>query len=136
MMREFYDFEHLAWDEPKSRRALGELLADGRLGRVWVIARDGGDVGYMVVAFGFSLEFGGRDAFLDELYVREGQRGGGIGRRAIETALEACREDGIHALHLEVERKNEAAQGFYRRLGFREHDRFLMTRWIAGEPTF
>ena len=37
---------------------------------------------------------------------------------------------GVSALHLEVERQNEAAQGFYRRLGFKDHDRYLMTRWL------
>jgi ribosomal protein S18 acetylase RimI-like enzyme len=36
----------------------------------------------------------------------------------------------VTALHLEVERKNKAAQEFYRRIGFQDHDRYLMTRWI------
>lgn len=42
-----------------------------------------------------------------------------------------CREAGVSALHLEVARKNTAAQGFYRRLGFEDHDRYLMTRRFA-----
>jgi ribosomal protein S18 acetylase RimI-like enzyme len=130
LIREFYAYEHLRYEETRVRVALGQLLTDERLGRVWVVRRAGEAVGYVVLTFGFSLEFGGRDAFLDELFVREEHRGGGIGRRAIETAAAACRQAGVRALHLEVERKNEAAQGFYRRLGFTDHDRYLLTRWM------
>jgi ribosomal protein S18 acetylase RimI-like enzyme len=33
-------------------------------------------------------------------------------------------------LHLEVERANTAAQGVYRRAGFKDHDRYLLTKWL------
>lgn len=130
MMREFYAHEELPIDLDRARAALAQLVGDPALGRVWVMRRGGEPIGYLVLALGFSLEFGGRDAFVDELYVREGHRGGGIGRAALEHASAACRALGVRALHLEVERKNEAAQAFYRRLGFLDHDRFLLTRWI------
>jgi ribosomal protein S18 acetylase RimI-like enzyme len=78
-----------------------------------------------------SLEFGGRDAFIDELYVRPAYRGQGIGTKVLKFADEVCRSAGVQALHLEVERKNVKAQTFYRKVGFQDHDRYLMTRWIA-----
>ncbi|HEU0055537.1 MAG TPA: GNAT family N-acetyltransferase [Longimicrobium sp.] len=130
MIREFYAYEGLAFDETRVRDALGQLLGDARLGRVWIVRAGGEAAGYVVLTFGFSLEFAGRDAFLDELFLREAHRGGGLGRRAIETAAEACRALGIRALHLEVERHNSAAQEFYRRMGFTDHDRYLLTRWL------
>jgi diamine N-acetyltransferase len=130
MMREFYAHERLAWDEARVHRALGELLGDSRNGRAWIVRKDGADAGYFFVTLGFSLEFGGRDAFLDELYLREAHRGGGLGQRAIEHMARACAEMGVRALHLEVDHDNEGAQRFYRRLGFYAHDRFLMTRWM------
>lgn len=133
MMREFYAFEHLAWDERAARWGLETILGDGSLGEVWLIRREGEAVGYFVLALGFSLEFHGRDAFLDELFIREGHRGGGLGRRAIEQAEAVCCALGVKAFHLEVERKNTDAQAFYRRLGFRDHDRYLLTRWVGAE---
>ena len=111
-------------------RALTQILADESLGRVWLIQSGGEAAGYLVLTFGFSLEFGGRDAFIDELYVREEFRGRGLGRRAIELGERACRERGVGALHLEVERANAGAQELYRRSGFRDHDRYLMTKLI------
>ena len=130
MIRALCEQDGTPFDETKVRRALAEILADERYGRVWLVEWDGEPAGYLVLTFGFSLEFGGRDAFIDELYVREGFRGRGLGRRAIERAERACRERGVSALHLEVERANTAAQELYRRSGFRDHDRYLMTKRI------
>jgi len=85
-----------------------------------------------VVTFGYSLEYGGRDAFIDELWVHERVRGQGIGTRALHMAEAACREQGIQALHLEVERTNAVAQQVYRRAGFVDHDRYLLTKRLDG----
>ena len=130
MMRELYEHDEMHMDEARHRAALGRLLAEPGRGRVWVARADGEPAGYMVLTVGYSLEFAGPDAFVDELYLRPAFRGAGLGRRAIETAAEACRELGVRAMHLEVERSNIDAQAFYRRLGFRDHDRYLLTRWI------
>lgn len=116
--------------EDESRANLARLLGDPTLGRLWVMDGGGEVVGYLLLAFGFSLEFRGRDAFVDELYVAPGHRGRGLGTRALELAAETCRELGVRALHLEVERYKEGAQALYRRMGFADHDRYLMTKWI------
>jgi ribosomal protein S18 acetylase RimI-like enzyme len=130
LMREFYVHERLVLDETAARRALATLLADPSLGRVWFIEGGGASAGYMVVTLGFSLEFAGSFALLDELYVREGFRRGGAGTRAVEEAAAACAAWGVRALRLEVDWENDAAQRLYRRLGFHAHDRHIMTRWL------
>jgi GNAT superfamily N-acetyltransferase len=131
LMREFYAFEHLAFDEGAARPALGQILRDRGLGVVHLIRAGGEAAGYLVVTFGFSLEFGGRDAFVDELFLRENFRGRGIGRASLELAEAVCREEGIGALHLEVDRVNTRAQVIYRQAGFRDHDRYLLTKWLS-----
>ncbi|MCA1815355.1 MAG: GNAT family N-acetyltransferase [Acidobacteria bacterium] len=130
LLREFYDYDHIPLDEPAARRALAQLLADARLGLVYLIELGGELVGYLVVTFGFSLEFKGRDAFVDELFLRAEFRGRGLGGRALAVAEETCRAEGVRALHLEVERANTGAQGVYRRAGFKDHDRYLLTKWL------
>jgi len=131
MMREFYECEHIEFVEGDARCALAQILSDGSLGRVWLIESGGEVAGYLVLTLGFSLEFKGRDAFVDELFLRAAFRGRGLGRRALEFAEAACRGLGVRALHLEVERANAAAGLLYRRYGFAEHDRHLMTKWIG-----
>jgi ribosomal protein S18 acetylase RimI-like enzyme len=130
LMREFYAVEHLAFDEGAARGALRQILSEARFGVIHLIRVGAASAGYLVVTFGFSLEFHGRDAFVDELYLRENFRGRGIGKASIEFAAEVCRAEGIAALHLEVERENTRAQALYRRAGFRDHDRYLLTRWL------
>ncbi|HEU0076977.1 MAG TPA: GNAT family N-acetyltransferase [Longimicrobiaceae bacterium] len=131
MMAEFYAHEHLAWDPEAARGALGALLGDASLGEAWLVRRGGAPAGYFVLAAGFSLEFGGGCLLLDELYVREEHRGGGIGRGALRRAEEACRDRGMRALRLEADRGNPRVQALYRGLGFGDHGRDLLTKWIA-----
>jgi len=122
-------------DPATAGAALAALLGDASLGRLWIVEAPEGPAGYVAVAFGFSLEYGGRDAFLDDLYLRPACRGAGLGTRVLEAVEPACRALGVRALHLEVERENEAAQALYRRRGFRDNDRRLLSKRLAvGEP--
>ncbi len=132
LMREFYTVEHLTFDEGAARAALRQILRDGALGSVYLIRSDAEVAGYVVLTFGFSLEFHGRDALVDELYLREEFRGKGLGRAALEFVEEVCRREGIKALHLEVDRVNTRAQEVYRAAGYRDHDRYLLTKWMEA----
>ena len=130
MMRELYEHESIAFDEPTARGALTRLLADDSCGVAHLLLFGEEVAGYLVLTFGFSLEFGGRDAFVDELFVKDEFRGHGMGKAALGFAADICRARGVRALHLEVERANAAAQGIYRKAGFVDHDRYLLTKWL------
>lgn len=130
LMRQYYAFDRIPFHPHWARQSLERLLADGGLGRMWLIQRQGETVGYACVCFGFSLEYG-RDAFLDELFVREPFRGQGIGRAAVEFVAAACPELGIQVLHLVVTPGNERARRLYEKLGFEDEHRRMMTRWIV-----
>jgi GNAT superfamily N-acetyltransferase len=133
MMREFYVHEGLLFDKADAQRALEGILTNDSLGRVFLIHTGQAVAGYTVLTFGYSLEFHGRDAFVDELFLLEKFRGQGISQRVLEFLASVCRENDIAALHLEVERKNLTAQAAYRKFGFADHDRYLMTKWLDAE---
>jgi len=130
LMQDFYSFERLPFDQEQLRRLLSELMADANLGRLILFELSDELIGYMVLGFGFSLEFHGRDCLIDEFYVRPQHRSQGIGNAAVAFALELCRNVGIRAVHLEADHFNVRGHEFYLRLGFKDHDRHLMTRWI------
>jgi diamine N-acetyltransferase len=131
MMRELYAQDGtMTFDETVASRALLGVISDGTFGRVFLILLENEVAGYAVLTFGYSLEFHGRDAFVDEIYLRAGYRGRGIGKRALQFLTEVCVAEGVNALHLEVERTNTSAQAVYRKFGFEDHDRYLMTKWL------
>ncbi|MGH9754881.1 MAG: GNAT family N-acetyltransferase [Blastocatellia bacterium] len=131
MMRDLYAHDGtMAFNEEIARRALLGVIGDAALGRVFLILVANEVAGYAGLTFGYSLEFHGRDAFVDEIYLRDEYRGQGIGKRALQFLTEVCAKEGVNALHLEVERENTSAQAVYRKFGFEDHDRYLMTKWV------
>jgi len=131
MMRRYYAEDGYPFVEAQARQAVIELIRDESLGGLWVAHAGGSIAGYLAVTLGFSLEYRGRDAFIDELFIAESRRGQGLGREALEVAESYCRRLGVQALHLEVERHREPALELYRRTGFKAHDRQLMTKWLT-----
>jgi L-amino acid N-acyltransferase YncA len=132
LRREFYDEDRSAWADDEALAALTMLVDHAEYGRIWVATEAETVVGYAVLTHGYSLEFHGRDAFVDELYLRRTHRGRGLGMEALAVLEADCRQQGVRALHLEVDGANAAARALYRRWGFIERARHLMTKWLRS----
>ncbi|HEY6369567.1 MAG TPA: GNAT family N-acetyltransferase [Candidatus Sulfotelmatobacter sp.] len=132
-MQEYYAFDGHGFDREKARTALTALLRDANLGLAWLILEGDTAVGYIVLCFGYSLEWLGRDALVDEFYLRGEYRGRGWGRQTMAFLEEAARAAGIRTLHLEVVQENTSALRLYRRLGFTEHHSTFLSKWIAQD---
>ena len=132
LRREFCEFESFPnpLDEQTNRRVLRMLIENEQAGRIWMILIEGEAVGYVVLTFGYRLEYAGRDALIDELYLREKFRGFGIGKQTVAFIEEFCRAQNIKTVHLEVDRTNTAAKTLYRQSGFVDHERHFLTKWI------
>lgn len=131
LMTEFYSEAATPLDSSRAAAAFGALLADDRLGRVWLIQAGKNDVGYVVVTFSYSMEFGGSNAFVDDLFIQAAFRGAGLGTTALQEVRAFCLARGVRALQLETGRDNAAAQALYRRAGFKVTDRQLLTLLLA-----
>jgi ribosomal protein S18 acetylase RimI-like enzyme len=119
--------EGIAIDPQVLEAALDRLLGDPSLGGAWLVERDGAVIGYAIVTFGYDLEFGGRDAYLTELWIDPAMRGGGAGGEALRLLAPVLRAHGVRALHLGVRPDNPAFR-LYQRSGFVASDRVFMTR--------
>lgn len=130
LMRAFYAESGLTLDERVAADAFSALLTDARLGRVWLIERQGGAggpsvpsaarcvvVGYVVVTFAFAMEHGGTVGVVDDLYVRPEARGEGLGKAALAAVRRACEALGLRALRVEVG-DDPVALAVYRSAGF------------------
>jgi GNAT superfamily N-acetyltransferase len=115
------------FDESTLRANLAELLANPVYGVVYIARAESTPIGYLVVCFDYSLEYRGKGAWIDELFIQTAHRGKGIGTQLLGLAETASRELNAKVLHLEVNHGNPAID-LYRRHGFVEHERYLMSK--------
>ena len=127
MVARYHAAEGIDLSDEARADAVAPLLAGSPLGAVWFIGPKMAPVGYVAVSFGWSIEMGGMDAFIDELWVREKVRGRGMGSEALAALIPALTEAGVKALHLEVSDGNPAER-IYKRAGFKRRSFTLMTR--------
>jgi diamine N-acetyltransferase len=113
--------------EPTVRANLAELLGNAVYGVAYLVQEENTLIGYLVICFDYSLEYGGKGAWIDELFVEASHRGKGIGTQLLDLAEAASREHNAKFLHLEVNRGNPAIE-LYRRRGFADHHRYLMSK--------
>jgi GNAT superfamily N-acetyltransferase len=128
LIREFCAIDGHEFDEARLGKSLPALLVDDVFGVVWKIG-DPVD-GYAVVTWGYSLESGGREALIDEIYVRS--RNQGLGTKALGAILEDCRARGCKVVFLETEARNARVRKLYGRLGFIEDDSVWMSCSLEG----
>lgn len=128
LMVDFNAFESIPYDPAKVGPALRTLIGDPGLGFVRVAEGEGEIFGYVVVTFGFDLEFAGRDAFVTELFVDAPHRRGGHARSLLADAERHARAAGVRALHLVVRHENPNAIALYQERGFSIVPRHLMSK--------
>ena len=93
LMRAFYAEAGYPLDERWAARSFAALIADPTRGCVWLV-RDGTDtVGHVVFTTRFSMEYGGIDAFVDDLFVLEQHRRHGAASVALEALFAHCRSE-------------------------------------------
>jgi len=127
LVRAYHEFEHVRMSDAERAEAIKPLLQESAsLGRIWLVHHRGATVGYGALCFGYSIEFRGRDAFLDELFIAEQVRGRGLGSRVLARLREEAASLGIVALHLEVARGNTRARRLYEKWGFRARERYFL----------
>jgi len=128
LVGEFYEVDHHEFDHDRVVGALRPLLADDALGQVWLVddpEHPAEPAGYAVMTWGWSLESGGRECLLDEMYVRA--PGQGLGTRVLIELLEQAQAAGAATVFLETEAHNHRARVFYGKTGFALEDSVWMS---------
>jgi ribosomal protein S18 acetylase RimI-like enzyme len=103
------------------------------LAPAYLLVEDDEIVGFFVLTLGYSMENGGTDGFIDDIYLIPQVRGRGLGKQAIALTLEEARKCGIRVLLLEVEAHNGRAYNLYTRMGFTDTKRCLLRLVLTEE---
>ena len=100
------------------KRALGLFIEKPELGFVWM-ARSGGEVvGCCVVCFAISTSRGSIVAKLDDVNVRPGLEGRGVGSAMMASLKGELRRAGVTRIDTATHFDNPGARRFYERHGF------------------
>ena len=126
MMQDFYAIDNYPIDVEVAKNLFQEFISNEHLGKSWLIYSENEIVGYIILTYIFSFEYGGKIAFLDELFIKETARGKGIGKEAIQFIQREVPKLSLKLLYLEVEPHNENAQKLYLAHDFELHNRKLM----------
>ena len=87
-----------------------------------------GVVGFATYTFDFMSWFGSQVLRLDDLFIREALRGGGLGGQVMRELARRALERGV-IMRWEMQPGNAAARGFYERLGASGGERTVW-RWF------
>ncbi|MCX7566077.1 GNAT family N-acetyltransferase [Sulfitobacter sp. F26169L] len=130
LVTSFHAEEGISSTDESRRAGITPLLEGIPHGCAYLIGPPRAPIGYIVITFGWSVEFGGLDGIIDELYIRPGVRGRGIASEALIALPRALAGAGLRAMHLEVDKTNAQALKLYRRAGFalRENYAFMSKR--------
>lgn len=126
MMQDFYAIDNYPMDVEVTKTLFQEFISNEHLGKSWLIYSENEIVGYIILTFIFSFEYGGKIAFVDELFIKEIARGKGFGKEAIQFIQQEVPKLSLKLLYLEVEPHNENAQKLYLAHDFELHNRKLM----------
>lgn len=94
-----------------------ELMRSGDYTECFIIEKDGEAAGYMLLAYTFSQEAGGKTAWIEEIYILPQFRSKGLGKEAF-AFIKKNIEPSCARLRLEVEDDNVRAKKLYSSLGF------------------
>ena len=126
MMQDFYAIDNYPMDVEVAKTLFQEFISNEHLGKSWLMYSENEIVGYIILNFIFSFEYGGKIAFVDELFIKEIARGKGFGKEAIQFIQREVPKLSLKLLYLEVEPHNENAQKLYLAHDFELHNRKLM----------
>ena len=129
-MKEYCKIERIEFHKERSRKAVIELLTHEDIGSIWIIKFKNVTIGYYCLAYNFSLDIGGRDCFLDEIYIDPSFRQKGIGTEVMKLIVKYLKSMKCKGIHLLVYDFNKPAFEFYCKNGFIKQDGMFMTRYI------
>jgi len=108
---------------PALERALNLFLAHPEIGFVWIAQAAADDVvGCCVACFAISTSRGAIVVKLDDVTIRDGWRGRGVGGAMLDALAAHLRADGVGRIDTACHRENTGAWRFYERLGYRPLD--------------
>jgi len=127
LARAYWRFEKIPGFDPKLyRKLVTKIQKNPSQGRIWVAIEGDRLIGYLIAVYLMSFEYGGIATEIDEFYVKDSERGRGVGKSLLKTFRGEMRRQKVVQMSLRVGKLNREAIRFYKKFGFRGRKRFLI----------
>jgi len=127
LMRGYCDFYEVAPSDEDLLAMARVLIDDHEREGLQLIARDadGRAVGFATIFWTWTTLSAARLGVMNDLFVSEDARGGGLADALIEACAEQCRRRGVTELDWQTANDNHRAQAVYDRIGAVKSERWL-----------
>ncbi|HEV7847401.1 MAG TPA: GNAT family N-acetyltransferase [Thermoleophilaceae bacterium] len=127
LMRGYCDFYEVDPSDDALLEMSRTLIGDPEREGVQLIARDadGGAVGFATIFWSWSTLSAARLGVMNDLFVADSARGGGVADELIAACAERCRERGATELAWQTAHTNGRARAVYERVGATRDERWL-----------
>ena len=127
LMRGYCDFYEVDPADDALLAMSHVLIEDPERQGVQLIARDDGGraVGFATIFWTWSTLSADRLGVMNDLFVSQDARGGGVADALIAACADQCRQRGVPDLAWQTAKTNERAQAVYERVGAKRDDRWL-----------
>ena len=127
LMRGYCDFYEVAPADDALLAMSRVLIEDPERQGLQLVARDedGHAVGFATIFWTWSTLSADRLGVMNDLFVSQDARGGGVADALIAACADQCRERGVPELAWQTAKTNARAQAVYERVGATRDDRWL-----------
>jgi GNAT superfamily N-acetyltransferase len=105
-------------ERDKQLRGLRLILDTPEIGRLFVLRLGGEIIGIANALITVSTAQGTRVLLLEDVVLKDGYRGAGLGRKLVDHVCAWAKSQGMTRVTLLADKDNAAALAFYQRLGF------------------
>jgi ribosomal protein S18 acetylase RimI-like enzyme len=121
-------------DDEELEQSVRRVMAEPGGEYLLAFDSDGAPAGVAQVRYRWSVWTTAEDAWLEDIYVSESQRRGGLGRALLDGVIARARARGCRRIELDVEQDNAAGLALYRSLGFTSESKGASTSLLMGLP--
>ena len=121
LMSGFNQEENIDFDTEIYRERIHVAFNSPQLVKIWMIVANSCAVGYAILTFTFSFEFGGIIATIDEIYIALEERGKGLGTSVLEVLAQEAIICGATTLSGDISDEKPWLSTFYKRAGFERY---------------
>lgn len=107
-----------------------EALSSPELISLLILEEDGKPVGFANLMTIFSVWSHGKALYLDDLFIREDDRGKGYGKKALEYIEAFAKELGCKRIQFHSEATNPNARQFYTAVGYAPAEMFFYVKYF------